>query len=319
VAGSLLTVALLCTTNALGTPNITIMDDHAFPQSNDWDFGLSATDIQLSNPSPAVGEPVTIVAGIHNLGLGQADSAWGWYSPNGRSCWGEWDFNSPATETVDISYRCRDDVTVDWRVELDGVHLGSPSVPGVGTGTHWKTVTLHDVPITAGPHTVFLGTYQMDYYPDYRLDWVQIGDQRIEAETYDRMGGNDPNPDLRGLTIWPREVAVRVWDGLPNQGTLLFEGPVGDTNTVIDSAHQYPGYTWPARYISNNSLASVAATWIPSTGGWHDLYVQVDPAGTLTEIDEMNNIAHLSVWVPEPASTLLLGLGAGLLLRRLAR
>lgn len=280
--------------------DITIDDDYSFPQRNDYDYGLMPADIHFNNNSPSVGEVVTITAQVHNHGLCMATSGWGWYSSNGRSCWGEWDFDYPASGTVDISFRSRDDVIVDWRVELDGVHLASPSVPGSGDAGFWKILTIHDVPINAGSHTIFLGTYQMDYYPDYHLDWIQVGAVHMEAENYDRMGGNDPNADLRGLRINPQGVnppssnnlTVQMWDGDPSAGgSLICESFLGVTNTVIDAGHNYPENTIQAHYIENNGQGSLVCEWTPTEPGNHEIYLVVDPHEVLTEIDEMNNFA----------------------------
>ncbi len=290
--------------------NVSIIDDYSYPQNGEYDYGLTNEDIQLSNPNPSIGENVTITAQIHNYGLCRATSAHGHYSSNGRSAWAEWDFDSPVSETIDITYRCRDDVSVDWRVELDGTHIASPSVPGCGSGLHWKIVTIHDVPINAGSHTIFLGTYQMDFYPDYNLDWIQLGDIHIEAETYDRMGGNDPNPDLRGLLIYPMatnllesyNLTVQIWDGDPNMdGILLFEDFAGPSNEVYDYWHCSPANTITVQYIENNGQATLECEWIPEEPGEHDIYIVIDPNEVLGEIDETNNIAHRSVVVDEYA------------------
>ncbi len=287
---------------ATGSPScgydVTIIDDFSFPGFGEYDYGLDTEDIQLGNPNPQMGQPVSITANVQNNAGCLASSAWGGYSSTGRSCWGEWDFNYPVNDTVDISFRCADkDATVHWRVELDGIHLASPHVPEASS-LQWKIVTIHDVPISSGSHTVFLGTYQMDFYPDYRLDWVQVGDIRIEGETYDRMGGNDPNPDLRGLTIWQKDIPVQIWDGHPDSGgALICEHFVGDTNAVIDYRHDHPGNTCTAHYIKNNDQGSLQCDWIPSESGEHQIYVIVDPDTVSTETDETNNIACLTVQV----------------------
>ena len=276
-----------------------IEDDYSFPQQGDYDYGITNEDIQdyaLNIKSiHYVGKTITIKADIHNYGLCFISGGYGWYSSNGRSCWVEWDFNYPTTTTVDISYRCYDDVTVDWRVELDGTHLVSLSVPGVGSSKNWKIVTIEDVDITAGPHTLFLGTYQMDYYPDYRVDWVKIGDLKIEAESYDRMGGNDPNPDLRGVHIIPKDINVQLWNGNPFDGVLLFEDFVGDTNSVIDNKHLYPGNTYPAHYIENNGVSRIEYEYtIQSIKD--KIYVIIDPDDILEEINEDNNFASKKIF-----------------------
>ena len=33
---------------------------------------------------------------------------------------------------------------------------------------------IRDVPVAAGNHRIFLGTYQMDYDPDYFVDWIEV-------------------------------------------------------------------------------------------------------------------------------------------------
>ena len=279
--------------------NWKIEDDYSFPQIGDYDYGISNQNIHncalcmINNLY--VGKTITIKADIHNYGLCFIGGGWGWYSSNGRSCWVEWDFNYPTTTTVDISYRCWDDVTVDWRVELDGAHLASPSVPGVGSKKNWKIVTIEDVDITAGPHTLFLGTYQMDYYPDYHVDWVKIGDLKIEAESYNRMGGNDPNPDLRGVSIVPGDINVQLWNGNPFDGVLLNEDFVGNTNTVIDNKHQYSGNTYLAHYIENNGVSRIEYEYTVQSIK-DKIFVIIDPDDTLNEINEDNNFASKKIF-----------------------
>lgn len=270
--------------------NWTIDDDYSFPKVGDYDYGISSQDLVFDNDDPSVGDTITITADIHNYGLCLVSSPYGWYSPDGRSCWIEWDFSYPITDTIDISYRCYDDVTVDWRVELDGNHLASPSVPGVGSNNYWKIVTIEDVNITAGSHTLFLGTYEMDFYPDYRLDWVKIGDLKIEAETYDRMGGFDPEPDWCGVIIYPRDITVQIWQGDPlSDGVLLYEDFVGDTNTVKDFNHLYPENSYTAQYIENNGTGKISCEYTIKSF-WDEIYVVIDPDNFLNETDESNNM-----------------------------
>ena len=292
---------------------VTIEDDFSYPQYGEYDYAVSAADLLFSDEVPNEGDEIIITMNIHNEGLCDIRGAWGWYSPEGRSCWAEWDFDypgdlfDPAADSVDISYRCTDkDATVKWRVELDGVHLADISVPQSANGKSWKIVTIHDVPITEGPHTLFLGTYQMDFYPDYDVDWVKIGDQKIEAETYDRMGGNDPNPDYRGVYVRPMaanppettNLTVQLWDGDPSSdGVKLFEGFVGDANMVIDYAHNYTENTLKAFYIKNDGQAIVEILWTAAEPGEHEFFVVVDPNEVLVETDEANNIAYRTITV----------------------
>jgi len=114
------------------------------------------------------------------------------------------------------------------------------------------------------------------------------------------MGGNDPNPDYRGLYISPRganppagaNLTVQIWEGDPSAGgILLHEDFVGDVNVVIDSGHDYSGGTYKAHYIESGGQAEISCEWNPVNPG-AEIFVVVDPHGVLTEIDETNNVAH---------------------------
>jgi hypothetical protein len=307
--GAVLTPIIAGNSN-INTYDVKIIDDYTYPGYFDFDYGLGYGDIHINNKYEKNGE-ISISADIHNYGLCLATGAWGWYSSNGRSCWVEWDFNYSITETVDISFRCIDDVTVHWRIEIDGVELASPYVSGVGSGfNYWKIVTIKNVTISEGSHTLFLGTYQMDFHPDYRIDWVEIGDIHIEAENYNRMGGNDPNSDLRGVYINPMganppedtNIIVQIWNGNPSSdGVLLHETFVGNINTVIDKWHVNPGNYIDAYYIENEGIGVLDYVWTPRGDiKNYDIYVVVDPYEILEEINETNNIAHVSILLEPP-------------------
>ncbi len=283
---------------------VAIVLDTSAPRWEEWDWGLADEDVTADDPSPFVGEPVTITARISNYALCQARSAHGWYSPIGRSCWGEWDFSTSRAETVDIAFRCRDNWDVDWRVELDGLHLESLTVPSLGDTNTWNIVTIRDVPVAAGRHRIFLGTYQMDYDPDYFLDWIEVGNARIEAEDYDRTGGNDPDGDKRGLTIEPRasdppdssNITVQLWEGDPEGGgALLLEEFVGQVNTVADVGDEYPTNSFLAHYIPSDGSAELTYEWVPDSTDSVLFFIVVDPDSLLDETNEDNNVASLRI------------------------
>lgn len=284
---------------------ITIEPDSSFPGWKEYDYSVENLRVY------GQGTEWHIWCDIHNLALCEARSAWGWYSPNGRSCWGEWDFEYNEWEIVDIKFRVGDsspEPGAEYRIELDNLHLGDVQIPATNS---WYIVTIHNVSINTGSHTLFLGTYQMDYYPDIWLDYILIGDLRIEAEKYNRMGGNDPNPDLRGLWVNPMDIKVQFWDGNPDDGgQLISEKLIGEKQLVIDRHHEYPENTFYAHYIENNGIFTAMANWTP-TYGWHTIYVIVDPDNELEEINEMNNIVSREVFVKEipPKSWLSVDLG----------
>jgi hypothetical protein len=301
----LIVVLAIAVVWAIGAPcygyDVTVADDFSYPQQDDYDYGLESSDIEFSIDHPLPGNTVTITAHVQNYGICIAHSGYGSSSANGRSCWGEWDFDYPSTDTVDITFRCYDDDSnVKWRIELDGVHLADKIVPHTAGGSHLKLVTIHDVPIDSGSHTVFLGTYNQSGIPDYYLDWIEIGDLHIEAETYDRTGGNDVEPDFQGLKIIPmaanppqhRNIQVQIWDGDPDvDGTLICEDFVGDTNRVADNSHEYPGTDFVAHYIKDNDEGILECEWDFASCQTNDIYVVVDCHEKLTEIDETNNKA----------------------------
>jgi len=291
------------------TVHISIADDYSYPQFYDYDYGLTDADISFSDDTPELGDTVTITADVHNYGACHIDGAWGWSSSNGRSCWVEWDFDWDQDETTAIQIRAVDD-TPSWNPVRYRMELRSPGhptqvvnfdLPGSPSQYPWKLVTIPGVQVYDGQNTLFLGTYQMDFHPDYRMDWVQVGDMRIQAENYDRMGGNDPGGDWRGVYVYPLDVKVQVWDGDPSAGgTMLFEGAVGDTQTVIDWGHWYPGGTFTAQYIEDGGQASVVVNWTPTVGGCHEIFVVVDPDARYAEIDEANNIASAQICFGTP-------------------
>ena len=261
---------------------ITIEPDNAYPGWKGYDYAIKNVVIYgwwIKH----------IIVTIENRGLCEAESGYGWYSSEGRSCWGEWLFYQYKDDVVDIKFRVGDtspEPGAKYRIELDGVYLGDVEVPATDS---WYIVTVHNVPIEEGMHTLFLGTYQMDYYPDYHMDYIMIGDRRIEAEKYVRMGGNDPNPDLQGLTVYPRDIKLQIWDGEPGIGVLLNETFIGEKQLVIDKKQDHPGNTYYAHYIENNGKYTVNILWKPSNRFFHRIYVIVDPYNDLNEINEINN------------------------------
>jgi len=262
---------------------ITVEPDSSFPKWKEYDYSVENLEVCMK------GFERYIKVDIKNLALCEARSAWGWYSPNGRSCWGEWDFEYSKNEIVDIRFRVGDSSPgpgATYRIELDGFHLGDVEISATNS---WYIVTVHNVSINAGKHALFLGTYQMDYYPDIWLDYIMIGDLKIEAEEYNRMGGNDPDPDLRGLTVYPRDIKVQIWDGEPTTGELIDEMVVGKEQLVIDCKHQFAANTYYAHYIENNGTFTVEIPW-KSKKLIHEIYVIVDPDNELEEINEDNNI-----------------------------
>lgn len=273
-----------------GEHEITIDPDPSPPGWADYDFSVENLKAERRDGS------VVINFDVMNLGLCKATAGYGWYSPEGRSCWGEWDFEYKSSATVDIKIRVGDSSPppgATYRIELDDIYLGDFEIPANDT---WYIVTVHNVSVSPGQHTIFLGTYQMDYNPDIHLDYIMIGDLKIEAEEYDRMGGNDPNPDLRGLTVYPRDVKVQVWNGKPHEGYLIKELVIGKRQTVIDNEHLFEENTCTAHYIENNGTFHVKISWKPDasllTGR---IYVVVDPDDEIKEIKEENNIASVEL------------------------
>ena len=154
------------------TYDITIKPDDVYPRWKDYDYAVQNVAVHgwIKNKH--------ILVTIENKGLCQAASGYGWYSANGRSCWGEWNFWQDKDDVVDIKFRVGDSIPepgAKYRIELDGIHLGDIKIPATDS---WYIVTVHNVSIERGEHTLFLGTYQMDYYPDYHLDYIRQSKNR---------------------------------------------------------------------------------------------------------------------------------------------
>ena len=281
----LITIRLGKVTVGYSSYEITIEPDLSSPRWTEYDFSVENLEIETKD-----GDILTIKFVVKNLGLCKATSAWGWYSSNGRSCWGEWDFEYDNNDIVDIRIRVGDtspEPGATYRIELDGIYLGDFEIPATDS---WYIVTVHNVPINAGQHTLFLGTYQMDHYPDIHLDYIMIGGLKIEAEEYNRSGGNDPDSDLRGLTVYPRDIRVQIWYGEPFKGILIKEITVGREQTVIDMEHLFDENTYHAHYIKNNGIFPVEVSWKPITVSSDKIYVVVDPDNEIIESNEENNI-----------------------------
>lgn len=264
---------------------ISIEFDPSSPGWKGYDLSVENLEVEMGSDGKVI-----IKFDIKNLGLCKATSGYGWYSADGRSCWGEWDFIYEGNGSTDIKFRVGDSSPnpgATYRIELDGLLLGNVTVPA---NDSWYIVTIHNVSITHGYHTLFLGTYNMDYEPDFHLDYIIIGEKRIEAENYTRMGGNDPNPDFRGLTVYPRDVKVQIWNGKPFNGMLIKEIVVGREQTVIDRKHLFNEYTYTAHYIENNGVFSVKTSWDPSVTSPSEIYVVVDPSDDIKEMNEENNV-----------------------------
>lgn len=266
--------------------DITIDPDPYPPGWNEYDYAVRGIKIYRH------GLQRFISVEVENKALCMAKSAWGWYSSNGKSCWGKWNFTYERNEVVNIKFRAGDsspEPGATYRIELDGIYLGDAKIPATDS---WYLVTIHNVSITNGRHTLSLGTYQMDYSPDIWLDYIMIGNVRIEAEEYNRTGGNDPNPDLRGFTVYPRDIPLQIWDGNPDEdGELIAEVLVGKEQLVIDCNHEYSGNTYYGHYIENNGMYTVEVPWNPSGKFIHKIYAIVDPYDKLDESNENNNAA----------------------------
>ncbi|HEC81945.1 MAG TPA: zinc-ribbon domain-containing protein [Thermoplasmatales archaeon] len=270
---------------------IMLLKDFSSPGWEEFDYAVEPSGVRVIS----TGTGYVIEADVRNLGLCEARSNYGWWSSDGRSCWGEWDFEFNDSETVDIQLRVGDNSPepgAEYRVELDGSHLGDFQVPADDS---WYIVIIPDVFVSAGKHTVFVGTYEMDFHPDYYLDYIKIGDLRLEGEEYSRSGGNDPNSDLQGLWVEPSDVKVQFWDGSPNDGgVLISEKTVGVPQVASDHKHLYLNNTFVTHFIPSNGVYTVNVSWDGSRE-FHKIYVVVDPYDELEEVDETNNVAVKTV------------------------
>ena len=95
---------------------------------------------------------------------------------------------------------------------------------------------------------------------------------------------------LLQATIWnygetlARNVKVRFYDGDPADGGRIINWKDTEPSIVIDE-------------IAGGAWAEVSIDWVAGTGGYHQIYVTVDPTGMIDEGDEENNILFTEVYV----------------------
>ncbi len=275
--------------------DITIVENDIHTEFLDIDLSILSASAQPNENG------YTLNVTVKNNAYCMAAQQCGWYSETGRSAWGEWDFYQESDEMVNISFRIGEDVPepgATYRFELDGLYLGDMTIPATDT---WYLVTVHNVTILQGDHTLFAGTYEMDYHPNYYIDYILIGNQRIEGEEYTRMGGNDPEPDWSGLYVCPGDVAVEFWQGDPyDSGILIGEIDIGKEQTVADSYHEYPEYTYITHYIENNGIYAGSYNWTPAVQNeTYDVYVLLKSVVNMQHIHEeinlSNNVIHFLI------------------------
>ncbi|MCK5774317.1 MAG: hypothetical protein KAH57_11060 [Thermoplasmata archaeon] len=91
-------------------------------------------------------------------------------------------------------------------------------------------------------------------------------------------------------TIWnygetlARNVKVRFYDGDPSDGGRIINWKDTEPSIVIDE-------------ISGGDWAEINIDWIAGVGGYHQIYVTIDPTGLIDEGDEENNILFTEVYV----------------------
>ncbi len=273
--------------------DITIKEDSSYPSWEEYDYSIENLKIVKKGLFRNY-----ICVQVKNKGLCLAHGTHGWFSLNGKSCWAKWHFVSIRREVVDIVLRVAEDApkpSAWYKLNLDFMHLGDFQVPATNS---WYLVTIHDVLIRPGIHTVFLGTYNVNQQRDYYLDYITIGEKRIEGEEYFSMGGNTLNRNFRGLNIYPKDIRLQLWDGHPEEGGRLFyDSLLGKKQMVIDYSNKHLASKYIVHYIENNGKFSVEVPWFPGFFKTsHTIYAVVDPNDYLKEIDENNNQQNISIY-----------------------
>lgn len=272
--------------------DITIKEDNSNPAWEEYDYSIKNLKIEKKGLFRNY-----IHVQVKNEGLCQAHGTYGWFSPTAKSSWAKWFFINFRREVVDIVLRVGDDSPepgARYKFNLDFTHLGDFQVPATDS---WYLVTIHNVLIRPGIHTIFLGTYNMNKQPDFYLDYIEIGEKRIEGEDYQSMGGNTLNRNLRGLNIYPKNVRLQLWEGPPDKGGKLFyDSVLGKKQIVIDSNNRRLTSYRIVHYIENNGKFSVEIPWFPGFFKTsHTIYAIIDPYDDLKEVNENNNQQNISI------------------------
>lgn len=273
--------------------DITIKEDSSYPSWEEYDYSIENLKIIQKGLFRNY-----IYVQVKNNGLCVAHGTHGWFSLNGKSCWAKWHFTTIRREVVDIVLRVAEDApkpSARYKLNLDFMHLGDFQVPATNS---WYLVTFHNVLIRPGIHTIFLGTYNVNQQRDYYVDYITIGEKRIEGEEYFSMGGNTLNRNFRGLTIYPKDIRLQLWDGHPEHGGKLFyDSLIGKKQIVIDCSNEILASKRIAHYIENNGKFCVEVPWFSGFFKTpHTIYAILDPNDDLKEVNENNNQQNISIY-----------------------
>jgi hypothetical protein len=223
------------------------------------DLTFSSYDISFSNPSPAVGERVTITATIYNTGIADANDVivqfFDGYPNNGGTQIG-------------------DDQTI---ASINAGGSGVVSVERTAeAGTHDIYVVV-DPPIVSGGsisesdednNIAFLRLSVTPKKPDYIVTDIKFFDSPViyKETTIEislaNIGGSEPEEGWKDLT-------VNVYDGHPSHDVNL----IG--TKVVPSAFTSLSFTLP---------------WTPRLAGDQYVWAEVDATDTMSEDNEGNNI-----------------------------
>ncbi|UCG70778.1 MAG: hypothetical protein JSV09_07215, partial [Thermoplasmata archaeon] len=263
--------------NVTSDYTITREDD---PYPNWGDLAVFSGEISV-DASLFVGKASTIEIDVHNLGITYAIT---WHDGD----YVEYDFYQSSDQTLDIKIRIR---SIGDATDTD-VKLDRASIARFNSMPEYDIITIHNVPISTGDHTIRIT--QMSDSPtqgdDLYIDWLEIGNNRIECEFYNRSDGNDPNKDLRGVDgIQPSDITVKFYV----DNILIAENDkIGSHSNSVPGGYPYP----EAYFIPNMGSSNTSTSWVPSMPGYHNISIEVK-SGIGPDSNLANNRACITIYI----------------------
>lgn len=253
------------------------------------EFAVQQLKFDPESPVP-VETNVSITAEIQNYGICWAE-LWHGHTvlpPNDNNEWMEFYFTQNSPKKERLSLRARNNGTnarVNIWINETGL-MGEELVRHaefIINSTSWTTYEfMGTLNITAGEHRVRINLVNGEM-SEVDIDWLKIGNLHIEAETYVDMGGNDIDPDNRGVDkITPGNVIVDFYDVTPtSQVKINGDVLIGDINYIN------PNNTL-LKYVKNGGTTHAEVNWTAYPAGDHNITVDVrhdtNPRSHMTKV-----------------------------------
>ncbi|MFH1319444.1 MAG: CARDB domain-containing protein [Bacteroidota bacterium] len=292
------------------------VDTYGYP-----DLTLNSSDISFSNTLPAPGDVITISATVRNNGesvLSPIGSIFDNFETGGSVSAGvylnQWigqKFDVPrdlclskaSLYIADLGASASDDITVDIRKDNNSAPgtgsdnlLASKTLDSSLTSLGWQDFTFDSPPLLTAGNIYWItlannNATSANAYSYYLQNPATLDEIAISANQGASWTGM-PSYDYCGYfrVYDSTTVTVQIYDGDPDSGGSLI---------AVKSA--FP--------IAGGSTSLISTTWT-YTAGSHNIYIKIDPAGSITETNESNNKVYNTVSAETTAPNAITNLSA---------